>query len=136
MIPRRTEALVFVSSVNDASVRAMNYARSLRATVARAVYFALDPEEAIKIQRQWEEFSVPMELEIVEAPFREIEVPILEEVHRVTSSPDSLAIVILPEFRVRKWRHQLLHNQRALFIKRLLLFEPRVVLTSVPYRLE
>ena len=29
----------------------------------------------------------------------------------------------------------ILHNQRALYIKRLLLFEPRVILTSVPYRL-
>jgi len=30
---------------------------------------------------------------------------------------------------------QLLHNQRALYIKRLLLFEPRVILASVPYQL-
>ena len=33
-----------------------------------------------------------------------------------------------------RWQ-RILHNQRALFIKRLLLFEERVVLTSVPYRL-
>jgi hypothetical protein len=30
---------------------------------------------------------------------------------------------------------RLLHNQRALYVKRRLLFEPRVILTSVPYRL-
>ena len=29
---------------------------------------------------------------------------------------------------------RLLHNQRALYIKRLLLFEPGVILASVPYR--
>jgi len=29
-----------------------------------------------------------------------------------------------------------LHNQRALYIKRLLLFEPRVILASVPYRMD
>ena len=34
-------------------------------------------------------------------------------------------IVAIPEFVVRKWRHLFLHNQNALFIKRLLLFEPR-----------
>jgi hypothetical protein len=34
---------------------------------------------------------------------------------------------------VRKWRYLLLHNQNALFVKRLLLFEPRVVLSSVPF---
>ena len=32
------------------------------------------------------------------------------------------------------WR-ALLHNQRALYLKRLLLFEPRVILTSVPFQL-
>ena len=136
MIPRRTEALVFVSSVNDAAMRALNYARSLRATRARAVFFALDPEQATEIQRQWEEFRVPLELDIVEAPFRELDAPILEELRRVTRRADSLAIVIVPEFRVRKWRHQILHNQRALFMKRLLLFEPHVVLTSIPYQLD
>ncbi len=136
MMPRRTEALVFVSSINDASLRAINYARSLKATAARAVFFAMEPEEAAAIQEEWVRFSVPLELDIVEAPFRELTAPILEEIHRVTDRRDALAIVIIPEFRVRKWRHQLLHNQRALFIKRLLLFERRVVLTSVPYQLD
>ncbi len=135
-IPRRTEALVFVSSVNDASQRAIEYARSLRATEARAVFFAMDPEEATDIQREWEEFRISVPLDIVEAPFREMDVPMLDELHRITRHPDSLAIVVVPEFRVRKWRHLLLHNQRALFIKRLLLFEPRVILTSVPYQLD
>ena len=35
-----------------------------------------------------------------------------------------------------KWRHLLLHNQNALFVKRLLLFEERTVLTSVPFVLQ
>ena len=30
---------------------------------------------------------------------------------------------------------RLLHNQRALYIKRTLLFEPHVILSSVPYQL-
>jgi len=34
---------------------------------------------------------------------------------------------------VSKWRHLLLHNQNALFVKRLFLFEPNVVLSDVPY---
>jgi hypothetical protein len=46
-----------------------------------------------------------------------------------------VAIVIMPEFRVASRRHEVLHNQRALFIKRLLLFEDRVILSSVPFRL-
>ena len=75
MIPRRTEALVFVSSVNDASMRALNYARSLRCAAARAVYFALDPEEASRSSDSGRS-SVAVELDIVEAPFRELDAPI------------------------------------------------------------
>jgi hypothetical protein len=30
---------------------------------------------------------------------------------------------------------RILHNQRALYIKRLLLFEPGIVLASVPYQI-
>jgi hypothetical protein len=40
----------------------------------------------------------------------------------------------MPELVVRGWR-RLLHNQRALYIKRLLLFESHIVLASVPYQL-
>ena len=136
LIPRRTEVMVFISGVHDASIRALNYARSLRATETRAVYFALDPEEAEEIQRDWDRLQMPIQLDIVEAPFRELNGPILQEVHRATEQPDTLAVVIVPEFRVRKWRHQILHNQRALFIKQLLLFERRVILASVPYLLD
>jgi hypothetical protein len=43
--------------------------------------------------------------------------------------------VIMPEL-IFTGSARLLHNQRALYIKRLLLFEPRVILASVPYRLD
>ena len=42
-------------------------------------------------------------------------------------------LVVLPEFVVKRWWHRLLHNQNALFVKRLFLFEPNVVLSSVPF---
>ena len=40
--------------------------------------------------------------------------------------------VIVPEVIVIEWWQLPLHNQNALFIKRLFLFEERAVLTSVP----
>jgi hypothetical protein len=79
---------------------------------------------------------VPITLDIVEAPFRDLTAPIQEEVRRVTSKPGGIAAVIVPELVVKKWWHRILHNQRPLFIKRLLLFEPNVILSSVPYQLQ
>ena len=99
------------------------------------MYFALDSHEIQEIQRGWEERRFPVELDIVEAPFRDLGPPILAEVRKITSRPDSVAVVIIPEVVPDKWWHRVLHNQRALFIKRLLLFEPGVILTSVPYQI-
>ncbi len=52
----------------------------------------------------------------------------------ITADPSAVAVVVMPELVVRG-TDRLLHNQRALYLKRLLLFEPRVILASVPYQL-
>jgi len=128
--------LVFVASVNDVTIRAVNYARSLGAAETRAIYFDLDPELAHQLELKWFDSGLVIPLDIVEAPFRDLTGPMLDEVHRFNARQDTVVNVIIPEFVVHKWRHLLLHNQNALFIKRLLLFEPRAVLTSVPFVLE
>ncbi|HYT30724.1 MAG TPA: APC family permease [Actinomycetota bacterium] len=135
LIPRRSEVLVLVSSASDATVRAVNYALSLGAYDTRAIYVAMDPAGATKIQHAWGDRRIPVQLDIVEAPFRDMAPPILQEVRRVTAHPGSLATVIIPELVVRRWWQRALHNQRALFLKRLLLFEPNVVLSSVPFQI-
>jgi amino acid transporter len=136
LIPERTEAIVFVSAVHNATVRALNYARSLKATDTRAVFVALDRSDVQKIQQEWLEWHIPVTLDIVEAPFRDLTEPVLQEVRRVTSNRNAVAAVIVPELVAAKWWHNLLHNQRPLFLKRLLLFEPHVILSSVPYKLK
>jgi hypothetical protein len=43
--------------------------------------------------------------------------------------------VFIPEYVVSRWWEQLLHNQSALRLKARLLFEPGVMVTSVPWQL-
>jgi hypothetical protein len=73
-------------------------------------------------------------LEIVDAPFRDLGKPLLTHLRQITADPDAVAVVVMPELVVRG-TDRLLRNQRALYLKRLLLFEPRVILTSVPFQL-
>jgi hypothetical protein len=136
LIPERTVALVFISGVHDASVRAVNYALTLEAGETRAVYFDLDPDVAYTMQEEWAERGMTIPLDIVEAPYRDLTGPMLQEVRRVTARTDTIASVIVPELVVGKSWHMLLHNQSALFVKRLLLYEPRTILSSVPYKLD
>jgi len=136
LIPQKTVALVFVSAVNDVTIRAINYARTLDATITRAIYFDLDPEQAHRLEAAWFEAGFEVPLDIVEAPFRDLTRPMLDEVRSYSKHPNVIVNVIVPEVMVSHWWQLPLHNQSALFIKRLFLYEDRVVLTSVPFLLE
>jgi hypothetical protein len=85
------------------------------------------------MQEEWGAAGMRFPLDIVETPFRDLTGPMLDEVRRHTKRAGTLVLVVVPEFIVSKWRHLILHNQNALFVKRLFLFEPNVVLSSVPY---
>ncbi|HEU5237674.1 MAG TPA: hypothetical protein VFU37_11060 [Pyrinomonadaceae bacterium] len=48
---------------------------------------------------------------------------------------DAITTVVLPEYIPRGWWQHLLHNQTTLLIKGKLLFDPNIVVVSVPYHL-
>jgi amino acid transporter len=130
----RLVARILVSGVHGASLRAINYARTLRLDDVRAVFFAFDADEARRIRDEWQRQEIEIPLEVVEAPFRDLGDPLRAYLRELTGDGGTVVSVIMPELVVSGWR-RLLHNQRALYVKRLLLFEPRVILSSVPYQL-
>jgi hypothetical protein len=133
--PARSVALIPVSSVHNATVRAITYAKSLKTSHLEALFFASEPEEAKRILDEWSEWKIDVVLSLIDTPFRDIAPPLLEEIRKHTSRGDTIVTVVLPEFMVRHWWEQVLHNQTGLFVKKLLLYEPHVVVTSVPYHL-
>jgi len=132
--PQRTVCRVLVSGIHAASMRAVNYAATLGLPETKAVFFAFDGDEAAQVRREWQSFGSQIPLEIEQAPFRDLGDPLLRYLRDFTADEETIVVVIMPELVVPGVQ-RLLHNQRALYIKRLLLFEPRVILASVPYRL-
>ncbi|MEX0743387.1 MAG: amino acid permease, partial [Actinomycetota bacterium] len=133
--PERSVVLVPVSAVHDATVRALIYAKSLRPARLEGLFFVSDPEEMEGVIDEWHDRKVDVPLVLVEAPFREYGQPLMSEIRKYTSRGDTIVTVVLPEFIPRHWWENLLHNQTAFYFKRLLLFEPNVVVTSVPFHL-
>ncbi|WAX58425.1 hypothetical protein M6B22_06575 [Jatrophihabitans cynanchi] len=73
---------------------------------------------------------------ILESPYREVTRPLLEHLGRMRRDrPRDVVMVFLPEYVVGRWWEQLLHNQSALRRKARLLFEPGVMVTSVPWQI-
>jgi hypothetical protein len=132
--PRRLIARVLVSGVNAASMRAVNYAGTLALDDVRAVHFAFSRADAREIEDEWREHGPRIPLEVDEAPYRDVGRPLLQYLRELTAEEGTEVLVLMPELYTRGWR-RLLHNQRALYVKRLLLFEPNVILASVPYQL-
>ena len=125
---------VLLSSMHGGSLRALNYARSLGVPDTRAASFAFDSHEAAQFRREWRRYGGAMPLDLSDAPYRDIGEPLLAYLRTLTADGETVVNVVMPEIIVRG-SVRVLHNQRALYLKRLLLFEPHVILSSVPYQL-
>jgi amino acid transporter len=136
VLPSRNHAIVLVSKLHLPTRRALAYARATRPDVLEAVTVNVDETDTRALVAQWEreDFSVP--LKVVESPYREITKPVLEYVKRIrTANPRDVVTVYIPEYVVGRWWEQFLHNQSALRLKGRLLFQPGVMVTSVPWQL-
>jgi len=132
--PDRLAVRVLMADVHAASLRALNYAQSLGIADTRAVSFAFDESEADRFRLDYLAAGLTMPVDLSDAPYRDVGTPLLAYIRELTADPDTVVNIVMPEIVVRGWA-RFLHNQRALYIKRLLLFERHVILSSVPYQL-
>ncbi len=136
VLPSRTHSLVLVSKLHLPTRRALAYARATRPDTLEAVTVNVDDADTRKLVREWENSEINVPLKVIESPYREITKPVLEYVKRVRkNAPRDVVTVFIPEYVVGHWWEQVLHNQSALRLKGRLLFEPGVMVTSVPWQL-
>jgi hypothetical protein len=119
-VPERLVVRVIAGEADEATRRSVRYAQGIGADDLRAVHFG---------ERSWsEDVGVPVD----DAPFEgRLVDSMLAYLRDLTADPDSLVNVVLPE-RLQPSLPRL-RGRRALAIKRALLFEPHVILSSVPY---
>jgi amino acid transporter len=135
-LPSRNHAVVLVSKLHAPTLRALSYARATRPHDITALTVNVDPADTRRLQEQWDRRDLPVPLTVVDSPYREITRPVLDHVRSLRrSSPRDVVTVYIPEYVVGRWWEQLLHNQSALRLKSRLLFQPGVMVTSVPYQL-
>ncbi len=133
--PMRTTVLLPLSELNAASRYALGYALGLGSDHVVGLNIELGADDVSETRAAWAGRGLPIPIKVVPSPYRDLGQPLLAEIRAITADPGALCVVVMPEIiSPHRWQ-RVLHNQRALFIKRLLLFEERVVLTSVPYRL-
>ncbi|MCU1592114.1 MAG: hypothetical protein JWP11_3370 [Frankiales bacterium] len=135
-LPSRIHGIVPVSTVHEPTLRALAFARATRPHDLTAVTVQVDAEETRRLVDEWNARRIPVPLTVLDSPYREITRPLLAYISRVRrQSPRDVVCVYIPEYVVGHWWEQLLHNQSALRLKGRLLFQPGVMVTSVPWQL-
>jgi hypothetical protein len=133
----RHVAVVLVSAVHNATVQSLRYARSLRADDLRCIHIAVEEHASEKVVNEWREWNLGEPLEVLDSPYRQISKPIQDFVRGVLEEgPRTFVTIVIPEFVVVKFWHSFMHNQTPLTLKGAFLFEPSVVVSSVPYKLD
>jgi hypothetical protein len=121
-VPERLLVRVVADGVDGATRRAVDYAQGLGESDVRAFHIG---------ERDWQadELGLPVDDEPQQERLGDA---ILGYLRRLTDDPSAAVNVVLPERLYDNMR--MLRGRRALAIKRCLLFEPHVILSSVPTR--
>jgi len=135
-MPSRNHAVVLVSRLHLPALRALAYAKATRPSTIEAITINADEVEARTLQEEWQARGIDVPLVLLDSPYREVTRPLLDYIRsRRGQSPRDVVTVFIPEYVVGHWWEHLLHNQSALRLKARLLFEPGVMVTSVPWQL-
>jgi amino acid transporter len=135
-LPRRNVVVIPINAVNQAVIRAVDYARS-RPGEIHAVMVDVDTQSTARIQIQWAQWGCGVNLLALPSPYRSVMKSLLDYIEQILEKePDIWVTVVIPEILPAHWWQSILHNQRALLLKTALLFKDRVILIDVPFHLK
>jgi amino acid transporter len=126
--------VLLVKSIDRRLVRALQYAKTLRADTVEAIFVDVTGEEAELFRRQWDRAGLGIKLTVIESPFREVIAPVLDYVRSFPRpNNDHIVTVILPEYAPTNAADAMLHDQTSFWIKQQLFGEEGVIVADVPY---
>ncbi len=136
-LPRRVapRVLVPVSRLDRATLNALSFASSISTDVT-AIHVASDPSDVARMKEHWERWGGPVNLVILESPYRALMAPLMAYIDATDSGdPAQPTTVLLPEFVPRHFWEYPLHNQTAFRLKLRLFFRRNTVVVDVPYHI-
>ena len=128
--------IVLVKDIDRRLIRALRYARSLKADQIEAVYVDI-AGGGDAFRARWDAARFGVRLNIIDSPFREILGPIMDYIRSVPRpTTDHVVTVVLPEYAPENAGDATLHDQTSFWLRQQLFTEPGVILTTVPYHID
>jgi uncharacterized membrane protein len=130
----RHEVIVLLEDLDQAALAALQYARQLNPLTITALHVAVDPDHARELCRLWAKVDIPIPLEVVDSPDRNLPATVEETVAEMVR-PDTEVTVLVPRRRYVGFWRRLLHDQTSAELTKVLGDLDNVNVTIVPYRL-
>ena len=114
-----TQCVLLVHDINKPFLKAINYANSISSNIV-ALHVCRHPDHADALRKQWEELQVPVELVIIETPYRDIIKPMddyLWERESKLKHGENISVIMI-KFVSEHWYDGILHNQTTYFLER------------------
>ncbi|MCB2362033.1 APC family permease [Clostridium estertheticum] len=126
--------IILLGTLNKSFLKALNCARCLSQNVV-AFHVSTDPEITQKLKRKWKEYNPGIPLIIEHSSYRDVMEPLMNFIQSEerSSKHGETVTVVLTQFVITKWWHNLLHNQTGYFIKSQLYKNRNVAVLTVPY---
>lgn len=126
--------IVPVQSVNKATLKALQYARSITPNVI-AISIYTDESDLKKLQDKWKDLNTDIVLQTQYSPYRAIISPLIGYIDNIAKNAeeDEKITLLLSQFMVREWWGTLLHNNTSFLLRESILHNENIVVSTVPY---
>jgi amino acid transporter len=133
---KRSRVIIPIPELSRAVIRSVQFGRTISEDV-RAVHITIDSESTEQMREDWERMLPGVPLVIIETPYRSLVTPFLHYLDVMAPTPpDTVTVVVLPEYVPRHWWDRMLHNQKAGRIRESLVGRPDTVVADVPFGAE
>ena len=132
-----TQCILMVHDINKPFLKALNYANSISNNIT-ALHVCRHPEHAAALRKQWDDLKIPIELKIIETPYRDVVKPVddyLWQREKELKHGENISVIIL-KFITKHWYDNILHNQTAYFFTHNFTKHKNISTIIVPFHYE
>ncbi len=129
--------IVPIAGINKASIRALRFARTISDNVV-AFNVSIDEEQGKKVREKYNMIDTDIPLIVKYSPFRRVVEPLLMfiESAEYDYQKGDIITVILPQFVVKRWWNNALHNHTRAIIERQLIKHKHIVICTMPLQMK
>lgn len=126
--------IVPIQTLNKSFIKSLNYALAIGDTI-EVYHVSTNDEDTAKLQEKYNKLGTDIPLVIDHAPYRNVNETLLKYIDKRQAEFDSneTITIVMPQFVIRKWWHQTLHNQTSLFLRTAIMKRRNINIVTIPY---